>query len=146
MLLLIWTSVWGTVKTSFNCMYLLLTNFCNGLTGRKRKVCLNVAPQHSVTLLLDYSKKDIQGVSSFLTTHLNSKRLLCISIIITDKLICCRCFEESVEIVREKKHLKNHLLSYIILKLSKEGNDQNSLSFNSFLFSLSSKKQCSSDK
>lgn len=124
MLLLICTSVWGIVKTSFNYISLLVTNFCSGLAGRKRRVCLNVVPQHSVHLLSDYSKKDIQGVSSFLTTHLNSKRLLCIAIIITDNLICCRCFEESVEIVREKySHLKNQFLSYIILKLSEEGNN-----------------------
>lgn len=61
-------------------------------------------------------------MSVFLTTHLNSKRLICISIIIIDNLICCRCFKENVEIVTEKK-LKNQLLRNIILKLSEEGNN-----------------------
>lgn len=59
----------------------------------------------------------------FLTTRLNFERLICISIIIIDNLICCRCFKENVEIVTGKKKLKNQLLSNIILKLSEEGNN-----------------------
>lgn len=66
-LLLICNSVQGIVKTSFNYMYLLFINFCGGPAGRKRSVCLNVVPQHSFYLFLDYSKKEIQGLSSFLT-------------------------------------------------------------------------------
>lgn len=62
-------------------------------------------------------------MSIFLTTRLNSKRWICIYIIIIDNLICCRCFKENVEIVTEKKKLKNQLLRNIISKLSEEGNN-----------------------
>lgn len=124
------------MKTLFNYTYLLPIIFFSGLTGIVQK---GLFKRSSLVKYICYQttlKKEIPGVSSSLTSHLNSKRLFCISVIIIDNLICHRCFEGSVEIAREKKKSKKQLLKYFILKLSEESKSYISLFFNSYFFSF----------